>query len=133
MILVGHIEIKTSDKTGKVIFSIPFRGKFDYFISENKTKKGETSPDWLIWMNGIRIGFLWKNKYLKDAEEKNYLSGNIFAPGFGLDKDKMKIVIFENSIKNGIWEGYVYWSFDDDKKPIDQKTEPEENLEDGIF
>jgi len=63
MILIGSIEIKTTDRTGKILFAIPFRGNFDYFVTENKEKKKNTSPDFLIWNKSMRIGFLWKGKY----------------------------------------------------------------------
>lgn len=136
MILVGTIEIKLSDKTGKVIFAIPFRGNFDYFITENREKKKDTSPDFLIWNKSMRIGFLWKSKYLKDEEEKNYLSGNILAPGLGILDNRMKLVIFESQSKNqNIWSGFVYWNTENGKpeKPIDSDSDPELKYQDGIF
>lgn len=135
MILVGSIEIKTTDRTGKILFAIPFRGNFDYFVTENKEKKKDTSPDFLIWNKSMRIGFLWKSKYSKDGEEKNYLSGNIFAPGFGLLDHRMKLVIFETQSKNqNVWSGYVYWNTETGKeKPIDSDPDPELKYEDGIF
>lgn len=136
MILIGSIEIKTTDKTGKVLFAIPFRGNFDYFVTENKDKKKDTSPDFLIWNKSMRIGFLWKSKYSKNGEEKNYLSGNILAPGFGLLDNRMKLVIFESQSKNqNIWSGFVYWNTEIGKseKPIDSDLDPELKYEDGIF
>lgn len=135
MILIGMIEIKTTDKTGKILFSIPLRGNFDYFISENRDKKKETSPDFLIWNKSQRIGFLWKNKYSKNGDEKNYLSGNILALGFGLLDNRMKLVVFESEKQSqpGIWAGFVYWDDGVTKKDIDQKIEESLKLEDGIF
>jgi uncharacterized protein (DUF736 family) len=136
MILVGTLEIKYSDKSGKILFAIPFRGNFDYFLSENKEKKKDTSPDFIIWNKSMRIGFIWKSKYSKDGEEKNYLSGNIFAPGLGIADNKMKLVIFESQNKNpGIWAGFVYWNDEskESEKPIDQNLEVELNNDETIF
>ena len=136
MILVGTIEIKLSDRSGKILFSLPLRGNFDYFITENKERKKDTSPDFIIWNKSMRIGFLWKSKYSKDGEEKNYLSGNIFAPGLNIPDNKMKLVCFESVNKNqGLWNAFVYWNLEnkESEKQIDQNLEADINLEDGIF
>lgn len=127
MQLIGHLEIKLQDKTGKISMAIPFRNKTEFYTSENKTKNKENSPDFLIWNSGIKIGYLWKNKYLKDEIEKNYLSGNIFAPSFGLEDNKMKLVIFEDEKQNkGIWSGLVFWDFNN--KEVDRKMEEIQDL-----
>jgi uncharacterized protein (DUF736 family) len=127
MQLIGFCEIERETKKGKIIIAIPLLPKVDLFIMENNKKEKENSPDYMIFNNKIKYGALWKNKFDKDGESKNYFSGNIFT--LTLPDNILKIVIFEDkNQKSGIWTGSVFWSTD--KKGIDQVKEIVENNSD---
>jgi uncharacterized protein (DUF736 family) len=137
MQLIGTLEINKSTRNGKILIVIPFWNKVDFFVSSNGEKKSDSSPDFFIWNQKIKIGALWKKKYEKDGIEKNYFSGNIFAPILG-EGNKLKIVIFENEKENSTSSsvniGNVFWSFDEKtEKPIDSQPTEELSLENEIF
>ena len=125
MILIGFIEISKKEKKGKLTIAIPFLNKTEFYVSANLNKKTESYPDFLIWHNKISVGGLWKGTYEKEGIEKKYFSGNIFAPGHGFEKNKLKIVIFEDNKGDNseIFKGSVFWS--QDEKNLD--TPEEEN------
>jgi uncharacterized protein (DUF736 family) len=124
MQLIGFCEIDKTSKKGKIILAIPFLPKADLFITENTKKEKENSPDYVIFNSKIKVGAIWKNKFEKEGEQKNYFSGNIFT--MILPENILKIVIFEDkNQKAGIWGGSVFWS--QDKKEVDQLKEIEEN------
>jgi len=124
MQLIGFCEIEKSTKKGKIILAIPFLPKADLFITENTKKEKENSPDYVIFNSKIKVGAVWKNKFEKEGEQKNYFSGNIFT--LILPENILKIVIFEDkNQKAGIWSGSVFWS--QDKKEVDQPQETEED------
>lgn len=124
MQLIGFCEIDKSTKKGKIIIAIPLLPKADLFIIPNIKADKENSPDYVIFGNKIKYGALWKNKFEKDGEQKNYFSGNIFS--LTLPNNILKIVIFEDkNQKEGIWIGSVFWS--QDKKEVDPTPEIEEN------
>lgn len=133
MQLIGSLEISKKTKNGKILLSIPFWNKADFFVSFNQEKKSDSSPDFFIWNSKIKIGAIWKKTYQKDGLDKKYFSGNIFAPLLGKD-NKLKIVIFENEkevVPDAIL-GNVFWSFDDKKQenPIDSEPMEDQTLED---
>ena len=137
MQLIGTLEINKSTKNGKILIVIPFWNKADFFVSSNTEKKSDSSPDFFIWNQKIKIGALWKKKYEKDGIEKSYFSGNIFAPILGTG-NKLKIVIFENEKENSAISsvniGNVFWSLDEKtEKPIDSQPIEELSLENEIF
>jgi uncharacterized protein (DUF736 family) len=97
------------------------------FVVANNKKDKENSPDFLVFITNVRVGALWKNKFEKDGESKNYLAGSIFT--LSMPDNSLKIVIFEDKIqKEGIWSGSIFWS--DGKKEIDQSIQIEENQSD---
>lgn len=119
--LIGTLEISKKTRNGKLLIAIPFWNKVDFFVSSNQEKKSENSPDFLIWSNKIKFGGLWKRKYNKDGQDKNYMSGSIFCPFFGFDKNQLRIVVFENQEKSkdeDIFTASVFWS-NDEKKEVD--------------
>lgn len=124
MQLIGTLEINKTSKNGKILIAIPFLNKVDFFISHNKEKKSDNSPDFLVWSNKIKFGGIWKRSYNKDGIDKNYFSGSIFAPSFGFEKDQLRIVIFENEKEKNtdLYIGSVFWS-GDLKKEIDPNIE----------
>jgi uncharacterized protein (DUF736 family) len=138
MQLIGNLEISKKTKNGKLLIAIPFWNKVDFFVSNNSEKKSDSSPDFFIWNQKIKIGALWKKVYTKEGIDKKYFSGNIFAPMLGKD-NKIKIVIFENEKENSslsdITTGNVFWSMDEKKgeNPIDSEPIQEQSLEDEIF
>jgi hypothetical protein len=124
MQLIGFCEINKSTKTGKIIIAIPFLPKADLYIMENTKKEKENSPDYVIFNSKIKVGAIWKNKFEKEGEQKNYFSGNIFT--MILPENILKIVIFEDkNQKQGIWSGSVFWS--QDKKEVDPSPEIDED------
>jgi uncharacterized protein (DUF736 family) len=124
MQLIGFCEIDKTSKKGKIILAIPFLPKADLFIVENTKKEKENSPDFILFNSKIKVGAVWKNKFEKDGETKNYFSGNIFT--LILPENILRIVIFEDkNQKAGIWSGSVFWS--QDKKEVDPTPEIEEN------
>jgi uncharacterized protein (DUF736 family) len=124
MQLIGFCEIDKTSKKGKLILVIPFLPKADLFIVENTKKEKENSPDFILFNSKIKVGAVWKNKFEKDGETKNYFSGNIFT--MILPENILRIVIFEDkNQKAGIWSGSVFWS--QDKKEVDPTPEIEEN------
>ena len=136
MQLIGTLEINKKTKNGKILIAIPFWNKTDFFVSHNSEKKSDSSPDFFIWNQKIKIGAIWKKIYTKDGEDKKYFSGNIFAPLLGKE-NKLKIVIFENEKEISIDSifGNVFWSMDDKKQenPIDSEPIENESLESEIF
>lgn len=124
MQLIGFCEIKKEDKKGNIVLAMPFFPKTDLFLMENNKKEKENSPDFILFFSKIKVGALWKNKFEKDGETKNYLSGNFFTPI--LPENKISIVIFEDkNQKAGIWCGSVFWS--QDKKEIETDIQTEES------
>lgn len=132
MQLIGYLEIDKSKK-GKMVLALPFWGNSDFFVA-SADKQGDNYPTFLIWNKKIKIGALWKSEYLKEGEQKKYLSGNIFCPF--LESKKMKIVIFEDKNKDDSlsWKGSVFWSFEERKSSeiIDDEVY-EKGTEDQIF
>ena len=124
MQLIGTCQINKKDKKGNLLIAIPLFSKADLFVVANNKREKENSPDFIIFISNVRVGALWKNKFEKDGESKNYLSGNIFT--FMMPENNLKIVIFEEKLqKEGTWSGSVFWS--DEKKEIDQTSEIQEN------
>jgi uncharacterized protein (DUF736 family) len=106
----------------KQLYTTEVENKLHAYL--NNFLKQENSPDFIIFISNVRVGALWKNKFEKDGESKNYLSGNIFT--FMMPENNLKIVIFEEKLqKEGIWSGSIFWS--DEKKEIDQSLEIQEN------
>jgi len=135
MQLIGTVEINKKSKNGKMLLAVPFWNTVDFFVSSNLEKKGESSPDFLIWNKKIKIGGLWKQTSEKNGTTKNYFSGSIFAPILG-ENNKLRIVIFEDEKNQNleIYLGNVFFSFSDkSKNTIDRELEPIENSEDEIF
>ena len=97
MQLIGFCEIKKEDKKGNIVLAMPFFPKTDLFLMENNKKEKENSPDFILFFSKIKVGALWKNKFEKDGETRNYLSGNFFTAI--LPENKISIVIFEDKIK----------------------------------
>ena len=133
MILIGNIEINKKEKNGKMLIAIPFWNKTEFYVSINNKKEKDSQPDFLIWSNRISFGGLWKKSYEKEGEEKKYLSGSLFAPGKGLDGNKLKLVIFETKTDDeSVFKGSVFYS--EDKKEIDTESDNHIiNTDDGIF
>jgi len=127
MQLIGTCQINKKDKKGNLLIAIPLFPKADLFLVANNKKDKENSPDFLVFITNVRIGALWKNKFEKDGESKNYLAGSIFT--LALPDNSLKIVIFEDKTqKEGIWSGSIFWS--DGKKELDQSIQIEENQSD---
>ena len=126
MQLIGSYEIK-SDGNASLKIAIPFWSKMDFFVVVNNIKEGN-KPDFIIFNNNIKVGGLWKNVSVKNGDEKKYLSGSIFCPGYGMENNQLKIVIFKNQEKKSEnFSGLVFWNMDN-KKQVDQETESLENL-----
>jgi uncharacterized protein (DUF736 family) len=124
MQLIGFCEIEKVTKKGKIILAIPFLPKADLFIIENTKKEKDNSPDFIIFNSKIKVGAIWRNKFEKEGEQKNYFSGNIFT--LILPENILRIVIFEDkNQKKGTWSGSVFWSID--KKEVDPIPEAREN------
>ena len=136
MQLIGSLEISKKTRNGKILIAIPFWNKADFFVSHNSEKKSDSSPDFFIWNQKIKIGAIWRKTYTKEGIDKKYFSGNLFAPLLGKE-NKLKIVIFENEKENSTDTifGNVFWSLDDKKQenPIDSEPMESESLEDEIF
>ena len=91
MQLIGFCEIDKATKKGKLVIAIPLLPKADFYVVENIKSDKENSPDYVLFSNKIKYGALWKNKFEKDGETKNYFSGNIFT--VTLPDNILKIVI----------------------------------------
>ena len=124
MQLIGFCEIEKATKKGQLVIAIPLLPKADFYVVENIKSDKENSPDYVLFSNKIKYGALWKNKFEKDGETKNYFSGNFFT--VTLPDNILKIVIFEDkNQKSGTWTGSVFWS--QDKKDVDPTPQMEES------
>lgn len=132
---VGFLETKTTknDKGEEKGFlnmtiNLPFYPKSEFFCVENKEKKTDKSPDYLVFFQKNLVGSIWNKTYTdkKTNAEKMMRSGTIFF--LGANENKLNFAVFQNE-KTGV---EVVTVRDRDRDGEDVQT-VEENLPDDVI
>ncbi|MCC6274325.1 MAG: hypothetical protein IT569_00565 [Leptospiraceae bacterium] len=101
---VGFLETKTrkNDKGEELSFlnlkiNLPFYPPQEFFCVENKEKKKDTQPDYLIFYQKNLAGSIWCGKTFIDKKtntEKVFKSGTIFF--LGAKENKLNFAVFKD-------------------------------------
>ncbi|MBE7412221.1 MAG: hypothetical protein HS129_09200 [Leptospiraceae bacterium] len=131
---VGFLEsrIQKNDKGEEkgflnLVINLPFYARSEFFCVENREKKTDRSPDYLVFFQKNLVGSIWNKTYTdkKTNTEKMFRSGTIFF--LGANENKLNFAVFQNE-KTGDEVVTVR-----DRERDEEVQTVEENLPDEVY